>query len=61
MIKVDPALLFLAIAIIFVAHTVQDHLAAAGALSPARRTWLRVAVIFAGVAIGLHALRLLFG
>jgi hypothetical protein len=56
----DPALLFLALAIIFVAITVRDFLRSGGALTPARRTWLRVAVIFAAVAIGIHAVRLLF-
>jgi hypothetical protein len=55
----DPALVFVALAIIFVALALRDYLRGEGQLTPARQTWLRVAFIFAGVGIGLYLLRLL--
>jgi hypothetical protein len=53
---------FVAIAVIFLALAVQDFLKAEGKLTPARKTWLRVALIFACVAIALfifHSFNLL--
>jgi hypothetical protein len=53
-------LIFVAIAVIFLAAALRDYLTAEGKLSPARKTWIRVAVIFAGVAIGLYIVQVVF-
>lgn len=50
---------FVALAVIFLGTCVADVLRADGKLTPARRTRLRVASIFASVAIGLSAVALL--
>jgi hypothetical protein len=47
------AIVFAALGVIFVGVTVRDFLIAEGKLTPGRKTWLRVAFIFSGVAIGL--------
>ena len=49
--------LFVAIAVIFLAAALRDYLTAEGKFSPARRTWVRVAVIFASVAIALYVVQ----
>ena len=46
-----PAI-FTAVAVVFVALVLRDVLIAEGKLDPRRNTWLRLALIFAGVAIG---------
>ena len=46
--------IFTALAVIFVALVLHDFLRADGKLDPRRATWLRVALIFAAVAIALH-------
>jgi hypothetical protein len=48
------ALLFLALAIIFLGMVLRNVLVEEGKLTPARKTWLRVAFIFAAVAIVLQ-------
>jgi hypothetical protein len=45
---------FVALAVVFLAITFQDYLRAEGKLTPARRTWLRVAWIFAAVGIAVN-------
>lgn len=55
------ALLFVALGVLFVAAALRDDLRQAQRLTPARHTWLRVASIFAAIAIALVALRLLSG
>jgi hypothetical protein len=55
------AFVFLALSVVFVALTVRDYLVEAGALSPARKTWLRVAFIFSAVTVGLFALHTFAG
>ena len=45
---------FVAVAVIFVVVTFQNYLEEEGKLTPARRTWLRIAMIFSGVGIGLY-------
>jgi hypothetical protein len=60
-----PALIFLApvflgIALMFLAVAVADFLKKEGKYTPARRTWVRICCIFAGIGIGLSALQLLF-
>jgi hypothetical protein len=42
-----------ALAVTFVAIAFQNYLKAEGKLTPARKTWLRVAFIFAAIAIVL--------
>jgi hypothetical protein len=54
----DPALVFVALAIVFVGLTVRDYLRDQRELTPARKTWLRIAFIFAGVGIGLYTVLL---
>jgi len=51
-------LLFLGLAVIFLAAALRDYLRAERKLSPARQTWLRVALIFAVVGIGLQLVSL---
>jgi hypothetical protein len=43
------ATMLVALAVIFLTVTVQDYLRTEGKLTPARHTWLRVALIFAGI------------
>lgn len=50
------AVVFVAIAVIFVALALRDFLKAQEQLTPARNTWLRIAIIFCAVAIGLFLL-----
>jgi hypothetical protein len=45
------------LAVIFLTGTVQDYLSTEGKLTPSRHTWLRVALIFAGVGVILALLR----
>ena len=52
-------LLFLGLAAIFLAAALRDYLRAESKHSLARRTWVRVAVIFAVVGIGLQLVSLL--
>jgi hypothetical protein len=52
-------IVFAALAAIFVALAVRDFLNAEGKLTPARRTWLRIAIIFAIVSIGLFIVQIL--
>jgi zinc transporter ZupT len=52
-------IVFAALAAIFVALAVRDFLNAEGKLTPARRTWLRIAIIFACVSIGLFVVQIL--
>ena len=47
------ALILLALAVIFAAFSFQDYLKAEGKLTIARKTWQRVAFLFAGISIAL--------
>ena len=47
------SLVLVAVAVIFVALAFRDYLASEGKLSPARKAWLRIALVFAIVGIGL--------
>ena len=47
------ALIFIALAIIFVGITLQDFLKENKKFTIARKTWLRMAFIFCGIGIGL--------
>lgn len=50
------AFVLLSLAVVFVALTVRDFLLEANALSPARKTWLRMAFIFSAVTVALFVL-----
>lgn len=50
---------FIAIAVIFLALTTQEFLNTEGKMTPARKTWLRIALIFAGISIALYALQII--
>jgi hypothetical protein len=49
------ALLFAALATIFLAVTLRDYLRSEGKLTAGRQTWLRMTFIFAGLVVGLFA------
>lgn len=51
---------FVAIAVIFLGVTLQDYLRAEDKLTIARKVWIRMAFIFAGVAIGLYFVQTFF-
>ncbi len=51
-------IVFVAIGVIFLGITFRDYLKSEGKLTIARKTWLRMAFIFAGVGIGLYFLRI---
>ena len=55
------ALVFVAIAVIFLAVTLRDALKAQDQLTPARKTWTLVSMIFSAVAIGLFVLNTFSG
>jgi NO-binding membrane sensor protein with MHYT domain len=46
-------IVFVALAVVFAALAFQDFLREEGKLTPARKTWLRMALIFSAVSIGL--------
>jgi hypothetical protein len=52
-------LLFLALALLFLGLAVRDHLRAQPRSPLARRTWIRVAIIFAIVGVALQFLYIL--
>ena len=51
--------LFLGLAIIFLAAAILDYRRTRGAPSPARRAWLRIAIIFGLVGVTLQFARLI--
>jgi len=53
-------IVFLAIAVIFLAAVIRDLLESEGKLTIERKTWLRLVFIFAGVAVGIHLFEILF-
>jgi H+/Cl- antiporter ClcA len=54
-------LLFFGLAAIFLAAALRDYLSAEGKRSLARRTWVRIAIIFAVVGIGLQLVPVFLG
>jgi polyferredoxin len=48
------ALVFVALAVVFLGISFRDYLKTEGKLTIARKIWLRMAFIFAGVGIGLY-------
>lgn len=55
------ALVFVALAVIFLAVALRDSLKAQDQLTPARKTWTLIAIIFSAVAIGLFFLHTFTG
>jgi hypothetical protein len=51
-------IVFIAIAVIFLGIAFRDYLKAEGKLTIARKVWIRIAFIFAGVGIGLYFLQI---
>ena len=54
------AVVFVAIAIFFLGAVLRDFLKAEGKLTIARKVWLRLALIFAGVVVGLYFFQMFF-
>ena len=50
---------FVALAGIFIGIALRDYLNAEGKMTIARKVWLRIALIFAGVGIGLCLIQIL--
>ena len=53
-------LVFVAIAVFFLAAVLRDFLKSEGKLTIARNLWLRLAFIFAGVAVALYFFQMFF-
>jgi hypothetical protein len=49
---------FVSLGVIFLAVCIRDYLKTEGKLTPARKTWLTIATIFAGVGIALFVLQI---
>ena len=47
------SIVFVAIAVIFIGVALRDYLNAEGKLTIARKIWIRMAIIFAAIGIGL--------
>ena len=50
---------FLALAIIFLALAMQDYWKQENKLTPARKTWVRIAMTFSAISIGLYVLHII--
>ena len=53
------ALVFVAISVLFTVTALRDDLREAGRLTSSRKTWLRIATLFAAIAITLALIRLI--
>jgi len=53
-------IVFVAIAVVFLGISFRDYLKTEGKLTIARKIWLRMAFIFAGVGIGLYVVHTFF-
>jgi len=51
-------IIFVALSVIFVGLAFQDYLRSEEKLTPKRKTWLRIALIFVGIGILLNAIKL---
>jgi hypothetical protein len=56
--NLNPEIVFVALAVIFLGLSFRDYLRSEGKLTPNRKTWLRIAFIFSGIGILLNALSL---
>ena len=52
-------IVFVAIAVIFIGVTFRDYLRAEGKMTIARKIWIRMAIIFAAVGIGLFFVQMI--
>jgi hypothetical protein len=52
-------IVFVAIAVIFIGVTFRDYLKAEGKMTIARKIWIRMAIIFAAVGIGLFFVQMI--
>jgi hypothetical protein len=59
MVSVGIGWFFLALAAVYAAVAIRDHRRTLGAPSPARRGWLRIAIIFGLVGAALQLVRLI--
>lgn len=57
--NLNLGIVFVALAVIFIGLALRDYLKSEDKLTPARKTWLRIAFIFASVGIFLYVLRFL--
>ena len=55
--QASVGVIFVALAVMFVGIALRDYLKTEGKLTFARKTWLRIAFVFAGVGIGLFLLQ----
>ena len=53
-------IIFIAISLIFLIATFRDYLKSKGEMTIARRIWLRLALIFAAIGIGLYFVQTFF-
>jgi hypothetical protein len=53
-------IVFVALAVIFLGAALQDYLKAEEKLTIARKIWIRISFIFAGVGIGLYLMHIFF-
>ena len=53
-------IVFVAIAVVFLGISFRDYLKTEGKLTIARKIWIRMAFIFAGVGIGLYLVHTFF-
>jgi hypothetical protein len=53
-------IVFVALAVIFLGVALRDYLKTEGKMTIGRKTWLRIAFIFAGVGIGLYFVQTFF-
>lgn len=51
-------IIFVALAVVFVGLTLRDALKSSGKLNIARKVWIRIALIFTAVGIGLNVIQL---
>jgi len=51
-------IVFVALAVVFVAIALRDYLKTSGKMTIAQKVWIRMAFIFAGVAIGLFLIHI---
>ena len=52
------SVIFVALAVVFIGLSLRDALKASGQLTIARKVWIRMAFIFAAVAIGLNMVQM---
>ena len=53
-------IVFVALAVVFLGIAIRDYLKTEKKMTIARKVWLRMAFIFAGVAIGLYLMQIFF-